>query len=171
MSLWCGAAPDGLLLPLLTHPLRRFPLDPASTIGPWVSAYRSRQRHRGINYHGVTIFCYRCRHEPFTRMPLCLSGLAWVPMFLVVTFLFFFSPPLSRCSIMLVLERFLARSFFRTQAGGSAIWCSNFFWISFGHPEVLYPVLPGVWRTLGIVPGLFPEQNRSSVSNDGLRAA
>ena len=78
----------------------------------------------------VTIICYRAKGMTLHRMPLFV-WLALVTMFLVVVFL----PPLSAAQIMLTLERYLGATFFRAEAGGSAVLWQHFFWI-FGHPEV-----------------------------------
>ncbi|MHB8390289.1 MAG: cbb3-type cytochrome c oxidase subunit I, partial [Acidobacteriaceae bacterium] len=101
----------------------------------------------------ATTLCLRCKGMRLNRMPL------FVWLMLVTSVLILGAiPPLGAAQLMLLVDRFLGGHFFDTQAGGSAVLWSHFFWI-FGHPEVYILVLPA----FGFVNEIIPVFSRKAI--------
>ena len=89
----------------------------------------------GLNF-AVTI--YKCRADGMDlfRMPLfCWTSLC------TSILMIFAMPPLTVCTAMLALDRYLGFHFFTNGLGGNMMNYANLFWL-FGHPEVYILILP-----------------------------
>ena len=94
----------------------------------------------------ATTLSMRCRGMTLLRMPLFVWLMLVVSGLTLVTI-----TPLTAAQIMLTIDRYLGGHFFDTQAGGSAVIWTHFFWI-FGHPEVYVLVLPAFAIANEIIP-------------------
>src|SRR5262249_49824048 len=94
----------------------------------------------------ATAFSMRTKGMTLMRMPLFV----WM-MVVVSAMMFIVIPPLTAAQIMLLFDRFFGATFFNTQAGGSAVFWHDFFWI-FGHPEVYVLMIPGFACVSEIIP-------------------
>src|SRR5260370_11077982 len=94
----------------------------------------------------ATIISIRCQRTTLMRIPLFTWLLLVVSMLTLVTI-----TPLTAAQFMLLIDRYLCRHFFYTQAGGSSLIWIHFFWI-FGHPEVYVLVLPAFAIANEIIP-------------------
>ncbi len=94
----------------------------------------------GINF-AVTIYKCRAPGMTYMRMPL----FTWTALCTSIM-LVYAMPPLTICSLMQALDRYLDFHFFTNDLGGNMMNYANIFWM-FGHPEVYILVLPayGIW--------------------------
>src|SRR5438309_3643600 len=94
----------------------------------------------------TTILCMRCPGMSLAKMPL----LAWLNLVMSGLVVLAVSP-LTAAQLMLLVDRYLGGHFFDTQAGGSAVIWTHFFWV-FGHPEVYVLVIPAFAFASEIIP-------------------
>ena len=94
----------------------------------------------------ATTLSMRCKGMTLLRMPLFVWLMLVTSGLTLVTI-----TPLTAAQIMLTIDRYLGGHFFDTQAGGSAVVWTHFFWI-FGHPEVYVLVLPAFAIANEIIP-------------------
>jgi cytochrome o ubiquinol oxidase subunit 1 len=89
----------------------------------------------GLNF-AVTIYKCRAPSMHLFRMPLfCWTSLC------TSILMIFAMPPLTVCTLMLALDRYLGFHFFTNGLGGNMMNYANLFWL-FGHPEVYILILP-----------------------------
>lgn len=99
----------------------------------------------GLNF-AVTIYKKRAPGMTLMRMPLfCWTALC------TSILMIFAMPPLTVCTIMLALDRYLGAHFFTNDGGGNMMNYANMFWL-FGHPEVYILILP----SFGLFSEVFP---------------
>src|SRR6202035_5116134 len=94
----------------------------------------------------ATIVCLRCRGMTLGKMPL----FAWLNLTMGGLVILAIGP-LTAAQVMLLVDRYLGRHFFDTQAAGSAVMWMHFFWV-FGHPEVYVLVIPAFAFASEIIP-------------------
>lgn len=98
----------------------------------------------GINFL-VTIIYERAPGMTWFRMPIYVWG-----VFTASLISFFFTQALAAGLLMVLLDRIVGTSFFRTSEGGNPILYQHVFWF-YSHPAVYVMVLPGFGAALEIL--------------------
>ena len=99
----------------------------------------------GINFLTTTLNM-RAPGMTFSRLPL----LVWMEITAAVVFLLSVGPLIGG-ALMLLMDRTLGTSFFRSDGGGDPLLWEHLFWF-FGHPEVYVVALPGFGIMLEVMP-------------------